>query len=257
VPDLGYLTKTSAAGLSVLAFAMLIITFYGLEDYSSETAVALQWMPRNGLTGMSHWFGCVVFGFGIVPLTFNFRESMAEPKEISRATLFALLLVAAAYIVTGVGLLILYPNIQADVLSQIPTEGILPTVTRLAMVVVVIATAPLLIVPCAELLEGKINPSQTNKRRIQIVVRFSICFLTVAISVGVPGFVNVLTFVGCFCVALVSFCIPPFLYLVLLLREGKTPIKGLWVDVLMLAWGLAATGISTAYVFRRVVIPQS
>jgi hypothetical protein len=181
---------------------------------------------------------------------------MAEPKEISRATLFALLLVAAAYIVTGVGLLLLYPNIQTDVLSLIPTEGILPTLTRLAMVVVVIATAPLLIVPCGELLEGKINPSQTNKRLVQIIVRFSICFLTVAISVEVPGFVNVLTFVGCFCVAFVSFCIPPFLYLVLLLGEGKTPIKGLWVDVLMLAWGLVATVISTTYVFRRVEIPQ-
>jgi amino acid permease len=255
VPDMGYLTKTSAAGLSVLAFALLVITGYGLNNYSSDTAFALQWFPRHGLTGVSSWFGCTVFGFGVVPLTFNFRDSMAEPSKFNHANLSALMLVAAVYITVGISLLILYPDIESEVLSEIPQEGILPIVTRLAMVVVVIATAPLLIVPCGELIEGKLNRGEVDQRT-KVVVRFGICFLTVAISVGVPGFVSVLTFVGCFCVAFVSFCIPPALHLVLLIRH-KAPPKALLLDALMLSWGLAATGISTAYVFRKAASPTA
>jgi amino acid permease len=255
VPDMGYLTKTSAAGLSVLAFALLVIAGYGLDNYSSDTVFTLQWFPRNGLAGASHWFGCTVFGYGVVPLTFNFRDSMAEPSKFNNANLSALLLVSAVYIIVGLSLLILYPNIENDVLSEIPQEGILPTVTRLAMVVVIIATAPLLIVPCGELIEGKLNRGEGDQRT-KLVVRFGICFVTVAISVGVPGFVNVLNFVGCFCVAFVSFCIPPALHLVLLIQH-KAPPKALLLDSLMLAWGLAATGISTAYVFRKAASPTA
>ena len=252
VKDMGFLSKTSAAGLSVLAFALLVIAGYGIlgSSSSSDTASALQWFPRNGLAGVSNWFGCVVYGFGIVPLTFNFRDSMAEPSKYTPTCFYALLLVALIYIIVGISLLALYPDIDADVLSAIPQLGILPTITRLAMVVVVVATAPLLIVPCAELIEGKISRGEAGQRT-KVLVRFGICFLTVAISVGVPGFVSVLTFVGCFCVSFVSFCVSPALHVVLLIRH-KRPIRALVFDVLMLAWGLAATAISTAFVFRKI-----
>jgi amino acid permease len=276
VPDMGYLTKTSAAGLGVLGAALFIVAAYGVysnDDDTHETATnmaetSLQWFPRQGLSGVSHWFGCTVFGFGIVPLTLNFRESMAEPGRLPYATLFALLLVAALYIVIGIGLLALYPNIESDVLSELPREGWLPIVTRLAMVIVVVATAPLLIVPCAEIIEGKLLlhgapsavPGEQQQlppisERSKVVVRFGICFVTVAISVGIPEFVGVLTFVGCFCVAFVSFCIPPTLHLVLLKDRGA-PWRSMWVDAVMLVWGLTATGISTSYVFRRNIVPS-
>ena len=73
VPDMGYLNKTSAAGLSVLALALLVIVAYGFYDNDRDASSTLQWFPSNGLVGASHWFGCTVFGFGVVPLTYNFR----------------------------------------------------------------------------------------------------------------------------------------------------------------------------------------
>lgn len=280
VPDMGYLTKTSAAGLTVLAITLLVVAGYGLfhpqEHDVSSTSDSIQWLPQDGLAGASQWFGCCVFGFGVVPLTFNFRESMAEPTKHSQATLAALLLVAIAYIAIALGLLVLYPNIQGDILSELPDHGLVPVVTRLAMVIVVMATAPLLIVPCGEILEGKLvsdhHSPHHNHRRLQILVRFGICFVTVAISVGIPEFVRVLTFVGCFCVAFVSFCVPPYLHLVLTWRQLLASSTGsgqsvglewaalvsshwrlLFVDALLLVWGLAATGISTTYVFGEVI----
>lgn len=297
VPDMGYLTKTSAAGLLVLAATLMVVALYGIHTVSHDThhstittttAVTAAansavptisswpWFPTNGLAGASQWFGCCVFGFGIVPLTFNFRESMAEPAKLPQATMAALLLVALTYMFIGLGFLILYPNIQADVLSELPHDGWIPILTRWAMVIVVMATSPLLIVPCGEIIEGKLlfhddnddnndddhvhnnndnndhhnnaNPhSHHHHRKRQMMVRVGICILTVAISVGIPEFVSVLTLVGCFCVAFVSFCIPPYLHFLILQQQGQQS----WTDVLLLCFGLLATGISTTYVFEH------
>jgi amino acid permease len=251
-------------GLSVLGVTLAVVAIYGCYQDVDQPKTRINLFPMEGLAGVSQWFGCSVFGFGIVPLTFNFRESMAEPSKLSMATMVALLLVAVMYIIIGLTLLVLYPNIDSDVLSELPNEGIIPVLTRLSMVVVVMATAPLLIVPCGQIIEGKVlhaphggerdyHKNRSQHRRMQIMVRFGICFVTVAISVGIPEFVGVLTFVGCFCVAFVSFCIPPCLHLLLRISQGGTSWTYLWVDVLFLAWGLVATGISTLYVFQHSI----
>ena len=252
-------------GLSVLGVTLTVVAIYGYCQEVAEPAAVINMFPSEGLAGVSQWFGCIVFGFGIVPLTFNFRESMAEPTKLSMTTMVALLLVAVTYIIIGLTLLVLYPNIKNDVLSELPMHGVIPVLTRLAMVVVVMATAPLLIVPCGQIIEGKIIHSPqdieqdlyhndlVHRRRVQVFVRLAICAVTVAISVGIPEFVGVLTFVGCFCVAFVSFCIPPCLHLLIRMSQGAPSWTCLWIDGLFLVWGLVATGISTLIVFRHSI----
>lgn len=137
VPDMGYLTKTSAAGLIVLACTLVVIFMFGLLSYSSDDSVPLHLYPSNGLVGVSNWFGCTVFGFGVVPLTYNFQESMEEPKLLPEVTLLSLLFVAVSYIAAGVGLLLMYPSVESDILSELPGSGFVPTITRLAMIIVV------------------------------------------------------------------------------------------------------------------------
>lgn len=140
VPDMGYLNKTSAAGLFVLAFALLVILAYGFYDYERGESITLPWLPSKGLVGVSHWFGCTVFGFGIVPLTFNFRESMREPKKLSSTVTISLLLVAICYIGISLVGISLYPNVSSDILSELPRQGNLPIITRLAMVIVLMVS---------------------------------------------------------------------------------------------------------------------
>ncbi|KAL3919138.1 MAG: hypothetical protein SGILL_003904, partial [Bacillariaceae sp.] len=297
VEDMSSLSKLSKLGLIILGFTMLVIAGYGVTGYEVRVAAEFEtaplikdddgrisddndydgpfsWLPQDGLSGVSHWFGCVVFGFGIVPLTFNFRESMAQPEQLPRTAMFSMLLVAAAYIITGVSLLYLYPDIQDDVLSELP-EGWLATLTRLAMIVVVIATAPLLIVPCAEIIEGKIHHDGQVHPRTQLLARSALSLVTVGISVMLPGFVTVLAFVGCFSVSLVSFCVPPLLHWVLLLQKyrqehdhhhhhvvnsgdfsrspAKYPVWTVAVDVVALIAGVATTAITTYITFRKMV----
>jgi amino acid permease len=315
VPHTGHLAKASAMGLFVLVITFGIIAGYGFvvepsqeekDDMQSSSWHVLTtgdqqhnynydpppatpkihahdewtensiWFPHQGLVGVSQWFGICVFGFGIVPLAFGFREAMAEPQHLVPATWWAMILVASSYVIVGIGLLIPYPTMDGDVLHELPSFGWVPTMTRIAMVLVVLVTAPLLIVPCGELLEGKFAAFahhhhhahhddssgdewnfHTTKWHIKAMVRWSICLVCAGISTFVPGFVNVLSFVGCCCVAVVGFCVPPFLHLILSARynhhhPNEKPLacsSSVIMDIGLLLWGLVATVVSTVYTF--------
>jgi amino acid permease len=276
VPHMGYLSRASALGLIVLAMTFTVISIYGLleqqqqqqqQQQQSTLWQSLRWTPLHGLWGISQWFGSVVFSFGITPLTYNFRSSMANPDQMVSAAAYSLTAVALAYIVLGICFWALFPTtLNGDLLTVLPTRedatnnGALwwTTLTRLAMVLVGLTTVPLLVVPCGELVEGKLLPTSSlhehPKRRI--VFRCGICLFAVGISLYVPGFVDVLSFVGCCCVACLGFCIPPLLH-VLLAWTHRPPTTAksaamLLLDCLMLAWGVFATVVSTTYTFRQV-----
>lgn len=271
VPDVGYLSKISASGLTVLALTFVTIAGYAVVFPSEHgthdsTYQPLQLWPENGLSGVSRWFGCVVFGFGVVPLTYNFHESMAQPQQLVKASTVALIGTACSYVMIGCGLLTLYYPVNGDILEKLPTTGIVPLVIRVAMIVVVLFTAPLIVLPCGLILEGKLQSSSGKTK--QVIVRYSICIVCALTSVVIPGFVNVLSFVGCFSVALVSFVFPPLIHISLLLRskeeDSSCNVTGtatcatsaitadLILDVAMLTWGIAATVISSIYTFRKL-----
>jgi len=275
VPDLGYLSKASAIGLVVLAGTFAVITAYGVwgehttttthdsdEQYTGDSATnsGLTLWPSS-IASLSRFFGIVVFGYGVVPLTFNFQESMREPHRMVEATFIALSLVGVGYCVLGVGLLILFGKVQGEILHELPHSGLIPTVTRLAMASVCIMTAPLIIVPTGELVEAKF---QITQRHHQAMVRGSVCGFSALVAVLLPTFVQVLSFVGCFCVGLTGFCVPPLFHLRLLYLQSRTGAASMtqtlsssfrsmalspyfWLDVVMLIWGLFATVVGTFF----------
>lgn len=245
VPDMGYLGKFSACGIAAVLATFVGIFWYGLAENGVSGLGMISWSdlwPRGGfwgVEGMSRWFGVAAFGYGVVPITYNIRESMSEPSRMGRATEMALLLVYAVYALISTGVAIVYrpftgaEGFEGDVMQALPV-GWIPTAIRLAMTFVVLVTAPLLVVPCAQLVEGKLGISGSNVSREQstsqsfvrrhakvlgVAIRYAICFLCIGVSIAVPGFVNVLSFVGAFCVALTSFVFPPLLHLTLLRRR--------------------------------------
>ncbi|VEU41290.1 unnamed protein product [Pseudo-nitzschia multistriata] len=276
VDDLSALSKLSRMGLIILGLTMSVVAWYGLNEQKAmeynaastfergerDTGInnhndsKFNLYPLNGIEGVSKWFGCTVFSFGIVPLTFNFRESMADPEKLPQTAMISMSLVGVCYIVIGVSFLYLFPNIENDLLAEIPSTGLLATTTRIAMILVVMASTPLLIVPCAEIIEGKIYRSKSGdtkrSKTLMIIIRSSILFFTVSIASKLPGFISVLSFVGCFAVSMVSFVLPPGLHW-LLLGQGLHDGSGdndytLWSrtsDITMLMVGLATTIITT------------
>jgi amino acid permease len=266
VPNVGYLSKVSAAGLLVLVASFVVIAICGIQfakqEHEETSTPALNLWPES-LVGLSHWFGIVVLGYGIVPLTYNFRESMAEPHRLVEATAMALSGVAVLYVFIGLGLYLLFPGVQGEILHELG-GGFVPVLTRLAMVWVVLMTAPLLIIPCSELLEGKfgisgsdtVSPSLSLSVKRRDLVRFGIMAVAVCIAVLVPSFVEVLAFVGCACVTLLGFCLPPIFHMRLLYkcdpRERHSSSRGAFVlDGVLLAWGVFATISSTLYTISK------
>jgi len=275
VEDLSALSKLSRLGLIVLGFTMAVVAWYGVIKHHSfesseetigaaesktekyiENTIAFNLFPLNGIEGVSKWFGCIVFSFGIVPLTFNFRESMAEPEKLPQTAMISMTLVGLCYVIIGISFLYLFPDIENDLLAEIPSTGFLATGTRLAMIVVVLASTPLLVVPCAEMVEGKIMKSENGhekRSRIgMIVIRTFILLATVSVAVKLPGFVSVLSFVGCFAVSMVSFVLPPALHW-LLFDQGSHddpngisyPSRSRIYDISMLLIGVLTTVITT------------
>jgi hypothetical protein len=191
VPHMGYLSRASALGLVVLAMTFTVIGIYGILSFEQhqqqkhqqqEESIkfwdSLTWTPLHGLFGISQWFGSVVFSFGITPLTYNFRSSMANPDQMVTAAAYSLTAVALAYIVLGIFFWALFPTIlNGDLLTVLPTttrqqedttttsnngaQLWWTTLTRLAMVLVGLTTVPLLVVPCGELVEGKLLPNSS------------------------------------------------------------------------------------------------
>jgi amino acid permease len=154
-----------------------------------------------------------------------------------------------------VSFLYLFPNIEVDLLSKIPSHGMLATTTRLAMIITTMASTPLLIVPCAEIIEGKIlnnEDGQTKSKKLMIIIRTCILLCTVLIASELPSFVSVLAFAGSFAVSMVSFVLPPGLHW-LLLRQGyydgpgglDFPIWSRICDLSMLLIGFLTTIITT------------
>jgi solute carrier family 36 (proton-coupled amino acid transporter) len=253
VPNLDYLTRASSIGLLVLLMAFVVITGYGVHDRywpapaptADQQDVSLK-IWAGSWANVSHWFGIVVFGYGIVPLTYNFHESMREPHRLEEVMALAVTSVALLYLLLGVGLYLLFPMLESDILHLMPSDrdAWIPLGTRVGLSATIIATAPLLIVPCSQIIEGRI----LSRNRPSLLVRLGVVFTCVLIAVVVPGFVRVVSLVGCLCVAVVSFCLPPVFHWRLSLLYGNDKhTTTRWVDLLLLAWGIVATIVSTFY----------
>lgn len=118
VPDLGYLSRVSALGLCILILSFFVIAFKGIvSDHSVGNSQLYLW-PRT-LVGLSHWFGINVLGYGIVPLTYNFRESMKDPDRLVECCVKALIGVVIVYWVIGIGIYTLFPAVQGQVLHEL------------------------------------------------------------------------------------------------------------------------------------------
>lgn len=142
VPDFSYLAKASTIGLVVLAGVLFVIAGYGLSDSANlfdQGEIEIDLLPGSW-AGLSHWFGIVVFGYGTVPLTYNFKESMNEPARLVEASAVAVTLVALLYLILGVGFYVLFPDLKADILHEIPDTGWIPFASRLALSATVVAT---------------------------------------------------------------------------------------------------------------------
>jgi len=266
--DMESLSKISALGIGLILFVFGIVIF----GYGDVDNISGEWPTTSNQTTLqsfAQWYGTIVFGFGLVPLTYNFRASMKDKSNMMIASSCGLAGTSAMYIVLSGAVVLVFPagRLQGDVLQLLPSESWLPTLVRLAMVGLVLTTAPLLVLPCGELIQDEVLPQDWSP----LWIRLAICVAASVITLYLPEFVFVLSFVGsCWCI--LSFVIPPMLHLALLqnvkrLRDNGTVNtngmarwissdwfhRSFWIDLGMLLFGIGATLASSIYTFQSLL----
>jgi len=224
VPDLGFLHSFSALGLSAVILAFLVIFMYGLTEFGIEgfSHKILYHLWPKGLHGFSKWFGVCVFGFGVTPIAYNIQESMQHPHQMTQATDVALVSVMCLYVIIGAGVAILYApendyDFVGQVLNHLPNTWI-STVVLLAMSLTTLMSTPLIMIPCGDLILGKLGYGKNPSRIQSLLVRWSVTVAVTIISALVPDFISVISFVGNSCLSLVSFTFPPLIHIILSMK---------------------------------------
>ncbi|KAL7543621.1 hypothetical protein ACHAWF_007426 [Thalassiosira exigua] len=257
--DLSFLSKFSGVGLLALALSFIVISFQGFEENGwSGFGKTVDLWPKD-LAAASSWFGVVVFGYGVVPFIFNFRNSMTNPQEVNMSLKIGLFMVYAAYIIMSNGIQVLYsPShvFEGDVL-QVLDRTQLSSVVRLLMTFVITMTAPLLVVPFGELVEGKLG---MESMREKVMVRTIFCIVCTVLSEFLgSGFVHIVSFIGCFCVSMTSFVLPP-LFCIQLSKKRKSSTGestcidlALIFDIAVLFLGITTTAFTSIVTFHELI----
>ena len=182
---------------------------------------------------------------------------MAQPGQVNTSLQMGLFLVYFGYVAIANGVSILFaPSyiFEGDVLQAMPDTWI-SLLVRLLMIFVIAVTAPLIAIPCGELLEGKLGLDQFYKR---ILVRVLFWLVCIGFAEFMPvGFVHVVSFIGCFCVAMVGFVLPPLFCLQLSTqRKCRTVIHDSTVlcDIVAFVVGVVATSITSSLTFRELMM---
>ncbi|EJK50233.1 hypothetical protein THAOC_30824 [Thalassiosira oceanica] len=260
-PDVGFLSRFSVLGLLALALSFCVIAWQGFHDngwmgFESQSLSSVTLWPES-MAHASSWFGVVVFGYGVAPFIFNIRDSMAEPEKIGTSLRIGLGIVYIGYIVISNGIVILFSpsyEFRGDVLQAMPGTRIALFV-RVLMTLVVAVTAPLIVVPCGEMIEGKLGIDSYSSANGRVLVRVTLCTVCTFVAVFVPGFVRIVSFIGCFCVGVTGLVLPPLFCLLLEHKSGKCIVSptSLSSDVFMLVLGVVTTIGTSAMTFEELL----
>jgi amino acid permease len=140
-----------------------------------------------------------------------------------KATKASLWFVYAGYLLMGELLLIIFwpslHGIQNDVISILPNDSSLSLLIKLSMIVVILSTVPVIIVPFGDLVQRKLgmgseSSNDSTKASEGTIIRISICIVCTLVSIFIPNFVYVISFLGCLCVSLISYAYPPLAHII-------------------------------------------
>ena len=149
--DISFLLKFSVFGLLALALSFAVIFWEGVREnklIGFAHVLRLHLFPES-LLSASSWFGVVVFGYGVVPFIFSFKDSMENPELIGLSTKIGLSIAYTGYIFASNCIQILFSpthSFDGDVLQALP-NSLVSSIVRVMMICVVAVTAPLISVP--------------------------------------------------------------------------------------------------------------
>jgi amino acid permease len=139
--NLGFLAKTSFAGLSCLLVSIGVLIGYGLSTFQPElqNISELSLWPET-LTSFSTFSGVAIFCFGLCTFTFPIEESMQDRKEFPKAVIWSTIIITIFYSLIGDLLAFIYAQdevgINQNILHHLPIHSTPAILVRLALAIV-------------------------------------------------------------------------------------------------------------------------
>ncbi|KAJ6574808.1 transmembrane amino acid transporter protein-domain-containing protein [Mycena capillaripes] len=218
---LSLLSYSSILGIMSTVLIIIVILVDGLSKY---TAPGSLWSPAETSFNVSSWsnlgiaFGLFIAGFGCHPLIPSLAQDMIEPHKFERMVNIAFGIATFIYsLMAGVGYLMFGNSVSEEISMDLLKIGdynkplnyfalgmlVLSPLSKFAL-----TTQPLTftleillrIDPLRESSEMKMSGPQTSrenvKQTLRVVQRICITLLSVMMSVLVPGFSEILAFLG-------------------------------------------------------------
>ncbi|KAJ7042541.1 transmembrane amino acid transporter protein-domain-containing protein [Mycena alexandri] len=207
---------------------ILIIVVVLVDGLSKPSAPGSLWSPAETSLSVSNWsnmgiaFGLFIAGFGCHPLIPSLAQDMIEPNKFERMINFAFAIATSIYaFLAAVGYLMFGNSVSGEIsMDLLRTPGYNKALNHLALWMLVLSplskfaltTRPLLTtleillgieLPCCssndemKKLSGALASRENVKKALRILQRICLTLLSVMISILVPGFSEILAFVGC------------------------------------------------------------
>ena len=231
-----------------LACSLAAIALYGVmrrERLGWAQSGTFDWTKPDSVADVGAAVGVMAFCFGVAPVALHLEASMAAPERFAAAQRVALFTAFAAYVIVGAGVARLYDgpdvndSVPGNVLDALPT-GVTPTIVRLAMAAACVASIPIGLVGCGEILEARIP------RCRRLVVRGLVAVAAALVAYAMPAFALVVGLVGAVAVCTLSFALPPLVHLLLAKRNGLPLAE----DVVLLIAGVLLVVVTTTLTAR-------
>ncbi|KAJ6604347.1 transmembrane amino acid transporter protein-domain-containing protein [Mycena vulgaris] len=222
---LSLLSYSSILGIMSTILIIVVILADGLTKRTSPGSL---WSPAETSMGVSNWsnlgiaFGLFIAGFGCHPLIPSLARDMVEPHKFERMINLAFAIATSVYALLAVAGYLMFGNAVSGEISMdlLRTDGYNKPLNHLALWMLVLsplskfalttqpltATLEILLridVPRLSSMEemGKLSAShaarENVKRGLRVVQRICVSLLAVTISILVPGFSEILAFLGC------------------------------------------------------------
>jgi len=192
------------------------------------------------------------YSYCVHGMILSVEGQMQEPRYFKKTFNAVMVIVVIVYLLVGcVGYLAFQDNTESDITDNL--EGVLSPyvigILEWGLIVALLGIYPLQMWPVIELLENAFvfQPKSPYK----YVLRASMVILTVIIAYYVPFFGLVISFIGAFSNSIVSFIFPPLCYLKLSWVSMKRLTR--FINVLILCFGLIATGVATTLAVSNLV----
>ena len=185
------------------------------------------------------------------------------------ATKTSLWIVCFIYIIMGELLTFIFlPSFNggftSDITIALPTGSYLTTIVNIAMIIMMLSTVPLIIVPFGELVEHKFVLNHEygclNHDMMNMMIRICICIVGAIISITIPSFVYIISFIGCFNVSLICYTYPALAHIACFfkLRKVRTSMStsewyGLFLDIFVGVVGLFSCILTSSLSFREII----